>query len=135
MENYDPFLDKHLVEFMFSIPPQMKIRNGVTKWLLRQAMAGIVPDATRARIVKTGWNAPAHVWLTSKRGMSALSDMISSTSFRNRGLYNLREVERLVKDHCDIVNERQSRENHMMFLWQLINVETWLQWIEEGLPN
>ncbi len=135
MEHYDPFLDKDLVEFMFSIPPQMKIRNGVTKSLLRQAMAGIVPDATRARIVKTGWNAPAHVWFTSERGISALSDMISSSSFRNRGLYDLSEVERLVRDHRDIVNERQSRENHMMFLWQLINVETWLQWVDQGLPG
>ena len=58
----DPFFDHRLAEFMFRVPGNMKIRDGITKRLLREAMKGILPEETRTRVKKTGWNAPAHVW-------------------------------------------------------------------------
>jgi len=105
----------------------MKIRDGVTKRLLRDAMAGTLPEETRTRIKKTGWNAPAHVWFTG-HGREQLRDMIASQVFRERGIYIVPEVERLVGEHEAIVSSGAVRENHMMFLWQLVNLETWLRW-------
>ena len=115
---------------MFRVPGRYKIRDGVTKQLLREATKGIVPEETRTRIKKTGWNAPAHVWFSRENG-EPLLDLIHSQTFRERGIYNITEVVRLVKDHQRIIESQEPIENHMMFLWQLMNLELWLQWLDQ----
>lgn len=115
---------------MFGVPGTMKIREGVTKVLLRRAMVGIVPETTRTRVVKTGWNAPAHVWFTGD-GADALLDLVRSRSFRERGLYRPDACEALVREHEAIVGSGEARENHMMVLWQMANVELWLRWLDD----
>jgi asparagine synthase (glutamine-hydrolysing) len=126
LEHFDPFLDERLLELMFRVPGTLKIRDGVTKILLRGAMRGILPEETRTRIKKTGWNAPAHVWF-SGRNADALRDLVASRAFRERGIYDVAEVDRLVREHTQIVASGEARENHMMFLWQLVNLELWLR--------
>lgn len=126
LDNFLPFFDHRLVEFMFRLPGTLKIRDGVTKHLLRTAMRGILPEETRTRIKKTGWNAPAHVWF-SGAGRDRLLDLIHSQSFRERGIYNGEKVERLIDEHHRIVSSGEPKENHMMFLWQLVNLELWLR--------
>jgi asparagine synthase (glutamine-hydrolysing) len=130
LENFLPFFDYRLVEFMFRISGRHKIRDGVTKRLLRQATKGILPDETRNRITKTGWNAPAHVWF-SRENREPLLDLIHSQSFRERGIYNIIEVERIVDDHQRIMESGKPEENHMMFLWQLVNLELWFRWLRD----
>ncbi len=129
LDNYVPFFDHRLVEFMFRVPGHLKIHDGVTKTLLRTAMRGILPEETRTRIKKTGWNAPAHLWFSGP-GRAALLDLIHSSVFRDRGIYNVPEVLRLVDEHEEIVSSGQARDNHMMFFWQLVNLELWLQSID-----
>ena len=126
LQHFDPFLDRELIEFMYRVPGSMKIRGGVTKQLLRAAMRGILPEVTRTRIAKVGWNAPAHVWF-SGRNLADLRDLVSSQAFRRRGIYDVAEVERLIAEHVAIVESGAARENHMMFLWQLVNLEMWLR--------
>jgi asparagine synthase (glutamine-hydrolysing) len=133
LRRYDPFLDHEVVAFMFNVPGALKIRDGVTKWLLRQAMRGLLPEATRTRVKKTGWNAPAHVWFTG-RGLEAVRDLVRSQRFLARGIYEPAVVERLLDEHQSIVESGAARENHMMFLWQLVNLDAWLTWVESGCP-
>ncbi len=120
-----PFFDYRLVELAFRVPSALKIRDGVTKQLLRAAMKGILPEATRTRIAKTGWNAPLHQWLAT-RLKAPLLDLVRSRAFRERGLYRPDVVERLIEEHAAIVESGAPRENHMMFLWQLISLDSWL---------
>jgi asparagine synthase (glutamine-hydrolysing) len=124
--NFLPFFDHRLVEFMFRIPGFLKIRDGITKHLLRLAMRGILPEETRTRIKKTGWNAPAHLWFAVD-GREQLLDLIHSQVFRERGIYKTGEVERLLAEHQAIVASGRYQENHMMFFWQLANLELWLR--------
>jgi asparagine synthase (glutamine-hydrolysing) len=126
LENHVPFFDHRLVEFMFRVPGTLKIRDGVTKILLREAMRGILPEETRTRVKKTGWNAPAHLWFSGK-GRAQLQDLVHSQAFRERGIYRESEVTRIIAEHDEIVASGAQRENHMMFLWQLVNLELWLQ--------
>jgi asparagine synthase (glutamine-hydrolysing) len=126
LDHVDPFFDHRLAELMFRVPGSMKIRDGVTKRLLRSAMAGILPEETRTRIKKTGWNAPAHVWFSEGRTAQWLGDLIASRAFRERGVYSIAEVGRLFTEHRSIVNSGAAAENHMMFFWQLVNLEAWL---------
>ncbi|MBX7207092.1 MAG: hypothetical protein K1X78_02165 [Verrucomicrobiaceae bacterium] len=125
IEHVMPFFDHRLVEFMFRVPGTLKVRDGVTKTLLREAMKGIVPDTTRTRIKKTGWNAPGHLWFSGK-GREKLLDLVHSAAFRSRGIYDVARVEELIEEHEQIVSQSLVKENHMMFLWQLVNLEMWL---------
>ena len=126
LDNFLPFFDYRLVEFMFQIPGHLKIQNGVTKVLLREAMRGLLPEQTRTRVKKTGWNAPAHIWF-SGTGKDKLLDLVHSQAFKERGIYNTKVVIRLIEDHERIISSQSPEENHMMFLWQLVNLELWLR--------
>ncbi len=125
LDNMVPFFDYRLVEFMYRIQGNMKIRDGVTKYLLRKAMKGILCEPTRTRIAKTGWNAPAHLWFSGK-GKEQLLDRIHSQTFKNYGIYNINELDKIIEEHDLITSQKLQKENHMMFLWQLANLSTWL---------
>jgi asparagine synthase (glutamine-hydrolysing) len=125
LDNFLPFLDHRLVEFMFRMPGTLKFRDGVTKHLLREAMRGVLPEETRTRVKKTGWNAPAHIWFAGPM-RARLMDLLHSRAFAERGVYNVAEVQRLADEHLRIVEGGVTVDNHMMFFWQLVNLETWL---------
>jgi asparagine synthase (glutamine-hydrolysing) len=127
--DFFPFLDHRLVSFMLRVPTGWKVRDGVTKAFLRIAMKGILPERTRTRVVKTGWNAPAHRWF-AEASFAPLMDMIRSRRFAERGIYDVAEAERLALEHRRIVLDGETRDNHMMFLWQLVNLEFWQRSLE-----
>ena len=51
-------------------------------------------------------------------------------TFRERGVYDVSKVSALIDDHERIVTSGAPAENHMMFLWQLVNVELWLRRVD-----
>ncbi len=58
-----PFLDHRLVEFAFRLPDEWKIRGRTTKYVLREALAGVIPEQIRSRADKVGFRAdPAVTW-------------------------------------------------------------------------
>ena len=73
-----------MVEFCFSLPGQWKYNKGITKAVMRRAMRGILPQANLSNTVKTGFNAPANVWLAG-RDKQGVFDLIRSRSFIERG--------------------------------------------------
>jgi asparagine synthase (glutamine-hydrolysing) len=58
-----PFLDYRLVEMALALPVDYKIHDGWSKWLLRQAMFGNMPDSIVWRKNKIGFEAPEAIWL------------------------------------------------------------------------
>ena len=119
----DPFLDHRLVELMFRVPGELKIKDGVTKYLMRKAVNGILPDVCRNRVKKVGWNAPVHLWVLQPE----VEDLINSKAFTERGIYDPARVQHLYREHRRIVEQQTNEENHMMFFWQLLNLELWLR--------
>ena len=132
MRNCDPFFDHRLMELMFRVRGEQKIHDGITKRLLREAMRGLLPEETRTRIKKTGWNAPADAWFSGS-GREVVLELVESPELRGRGIYRVEEARRLIDEHDEIVRSGRPAENHMMFLWQLVNLELWLRWLD-GLP-
>jgi asparagine synthase (glutamine-hydrolysing) len=61
-----PFLDHQLVEFIFSLPPNLKIHDGWTKFLLRKAMDKKLPDEIVWRKDKIGYEPPQKQWMENK---------------------------------------------------------------------
>lgn len=69
-----PFLSHELVEFVFSLPSHYKIRNGWTKWLLRETMKNKLPDAITWRKEKTGFEPPQKSWMQDKKMQEAMQE-------------------------------------------------------------
>ena len=63
IESRVPYLDVRLVEYIASLPLNRKVRNGVTKYLLRRAIRGLVPEPVRCRMDKMGFVTPEEVWM------------------------------------------------------------------------
>ena len=62
-----PFLSHELVEFIFSLPAHFKIRNGWTKWILRETMKSSLPESIVWRKDKVGFEPPQKNWMENKK--------------------------------------------------------------------
>jgi asparagine synthase (glutamine-hydrolysing) len=62
LEGRIPLLDRHIVEFAAGLPLDLKIRDGSSKWLLRQVLARYVPSSLFER-PKAGFGLPIETWL------------------------------------------------------------------------
>jgi asparagine synthase (glutamine-hydrolysing) len=58
-----PFLDYKLVEFCVNCPSSLKLRDGWSKWVLREVMKGAMPEVVRLRKSKLGFDVPQTGWL------------------------------------------------------------------------
>ena len=82
-----PILDHRLVEAVDALPDRMKLRGGVSKWVLREAARGLLPESIRDRHDKVGFGLPTERWL--REGcMEAVHDTFASRSFRERGFFD-----------------------------------------------
>ena len=61
-----PFLFNELVEFVFSLPPNLKIHNGWTKWIMRSAFKNLMPAEIVWRKDKIGYEPPQKSWMDNK---------------------------------------------------------------------
>jgi asparagine synthase (glutamine-hydrolysing) len=69
LELRHPFLDHRLVNFLLNLPAEWKIRNGWTKYVMRESLPEL-PRAIRWRRDKQGFILPEELWL--KRDLSQL---------------------------------------------------------------
>jgi len=58
-----PLLDHHVVDYGLSLPDDLKIRNGWSKFAIRQATQGVIPEVVRRRKTKLGFAVPGQRWL------------------------------------------------------------------------
>jgi asparagine synthase (glutamine-hydrolysing) len=63
-----PFLDYQLVEFAVNCPASVKLRDGWSKWILREVMKGAMPEQVRLRKSKLGFDVPQTSWM--REGLS-----------------------------------------------------------------
>jgi asparagine synthase (glutamine-hydrolysing) len=69
-----PFLSHELVEFVFSLPANYKIRNGWTKWLLRETMKSKLSESITWRKDKVGFEPPQKTWMQNKQVQEAIQE-------------------------------------------------------------
>jgi asparagine synthase (glutamine-hydrolysing) len=118
-----PLLDHHIVEFAMTLPSRMKQRNGVGKWLLREAITGLVPPRVLAH-PKHGFGVPLARWF--REDLRYRLDALLDPASRIAPYVDGAAVARLVAEH------RSARRDHSHLLWRLIALETWLGALAEG---
>ena len=113
-----PFLDHRLVEFIFSLPKEQKIREGKTKIILRNSMNGILPEPIRLRKDKMGFVTPESIWMSNEL-QGWLDDILNSKSFRENPYMDVKAVPQLIADH------RSKKRPLGSVMWRWINLELW----------
>jgi len=120
LESRLPFLDYRLVEYIFSLPIEKKLKEGVTKVVLRDAMKGTLPDEIRNRMDKIGFGTPEGIWVKTVLKES-ISEIIGSKSFAERGYFNVPKVRKAFENHC------AGKINISSLIWRWVNLEVWLR--------
>ncbi|HZS50745.1 MAG TPA: asparagine synthase (glutamine-hydrolyzing) [Bryobacterales bacterium] len=116
IETRVPLLDHKLVEFAATIPPEMQMRNGTTKYILKRAMRGILPDEIINR-PKHGFAVPLRYWFRNRLSNYARELLLSAPS-RRRGVFNQQYVEKILHLH-------EKGRDFDLQLWTLISFELW----------
>ena len=68
VESRLPFLDYRLVQWVFSLPLDERIRNGWSKWIMRASLGGVLPEEIRWRRTKLGFATPEQRWFREGAG-------------------------------------------------------------------
>jgi asparagine synthase (glutamine-hydrolysing) len=123
IESRVPFLDHKLVEFTCSLPERLKLRGGTTKYVLRESMKRVLPEAILSRS-KMGFPVPIGTWFRGAHRW-VMDEYVLSERALSRGLFNPDLVRSVVKRH-------QSGENHDERLWALLNFEIWQRQAFDG---
>lgn len=119
IESRVPFLDYRLVEFALGLPDEFKIREGVTKSVLRDAMKGILPERIGARMDKLGFTTPEEVWIR-ERSTVAFRRAIEGAIALSNGV--------LTQKALTIFDEVvQGKRPFHWFIWRVISFGTWLR--------
>jgi asparagine synthase (glutamine-hydrolysing) len=123
IESRVPFLDHKLVELTAQMPAKMKLRGKETKFLLREAMKGILPAEILERS-KMGFPVPVGNWFRGEF-RHIVDEYVLSERSRERGIFNNDFVRELVQKH-------NAGENHDERLWFLVNFEIWQRRFFDG---
>ncbi len=100
MEARPPFLDHHLAEFATQIPPTMRIKGKTEKYVLREAMKGVLPKTLYEREKFAFMAPPAHTDPKKWAAMKALADeYLSDEAIDNAGLLDKDGVKALFELH------------------------------------
>ena len=82
-----PFLDYRLVELLFRLPDNWRLRGPSNKYVQREAMRGRIPEIVRTRMDKMGFPTPVKQWFLGPL-YEPLRDLLSSRETRERGIYD-----------------------------------------------
>ena len=123
IESRVPFLDHKLIEFATHLPTDMKLRGTTTKYILREAMKGVLPEEILTR-KKMGFPVPIGAWFRGPY-QHIVNEYVLSERALQRGLFSPDYVRQLTARH-------QAGENHAERLWMLVNFEIWQRRFFDG---
>ena len=95
-----PFLDHHVVEFCATIPSGLKVRGTTTKYLLKEAARGLLPDTVIDRPKVGFFNKAVDGWF-ARQAAGAIPRYLLAHDAAYRGLLDRAGVEELVARHAD----------------------------------
>ncbi|WP_303673634.1 asparagine synthase (glutamine-hydrolyzing) [Vampirovibrio chlorellavorus] len=127
LESRLPFLDYRLVQFMFSLPPQFKIRGARTKHLLYETAQDLIPPAILNRRDKMGFSTPGQVWFRRDPQMAQrISQLLSVVPEALRDLAPA-HLARLRRVWQACLQGQPIRVQDEMALWRYVTACLWLE--------
>ena len=114
-----PYLDHELVDFVFSLPSEWKLRNGKRKSLLRDAYREILPKQVLQR-KKRGFEVPLSEWL--KGPLSGMVDeLLSKNNIEDQGVLNYQKVKTIIEG-----SRTNNPGNTSYLVWSMVVFQKWM---------
>jgi len=124
LESRVPIADPRMVRFALQTPFDLKFRRGSTKWILRQALAGVVPEMVLNRR-KVGFDTPVELWMRETH-RDFVRDTLLSRNARQRGLWNAAALERMLG--------RPAEPYWTDVVWKALTIEVWARTFLDEAP-
>jgi asparagine synthase (glutamine-hydrolysing) len=125
LETRVPFLDHRVVELAWSMPMDVKLRDGQTKWALRQVLYRHVPREMIDR-PKAGFGVPIDSWLRGPLRAWAEA-LLDEGRLRREGYFRPEPIRRIWEAH------QSGRANMQHQLWTVLMFQSWLDSTPEAL--
>ncbi len=117
LEGRLPFLDHEFIEFVATIPSELKVRNLTTKYIFKEAMRPLLPaDIIKRR--KHGFAVPIGEWFKNELKTYA-TDVFQDQATKQRGFFKTDYILSLLDEHQKEVQDYSSQ------LWALLIFELW----------
>ncbi|HMP89577.1 MAG TPA: asparagine synthase (glutamine-hydrolyzing) [Kiritimatiellia bacterium] len=125
LEMRSPFLDHRVVEFCFSLPYHDKIRNGVTKHLLRSAFADLLPEKICRRHRKLGFPSPLFHWFGRPEFIREASGFLRDGNAVTCGVFDAKKLDHALRHLAQ--HEKLSKTPRHVLLWNWLSLEWWFR--------
>lgn len=120
-----PILDHRVAEYAWTLPERFKIRNGQSKWILREVLSRYVPRALFER-PKMGFGVPIDSWLRGPLRDWA-EDLLDERRLSESGIFNPAPIRETFESHI------KGTRNNQYLLWDILMFQAWHR--ENGLPQ
>lgn len=119
IESRVPFLDHELVEYIFNLPMDQKIKKGWNRAIYRNALKGHMPEMNRLRRSKIGFTNPEVSWLKARKDM--ILEIFASKQFKSRGLYDSKKVATMFEQWLE------GYPGDGLIFWRIFITELWMR--------
>ncbi|MDD3877306.1 MAG: asparagine synthase (glutamine-hydrolyzing) [Bacteroidales bacterium] len=118
VEGRVPFLEHQLVEFALNIPPQLKVRTGEVKYILKQCMKHLLPDEIFNRNNKIGYETPMDRWFREPIFLEEMNDLLFNSEQPMAKFLDIDFVKTKWKEHLE-------GKNNGALIWKYFYLTKW----------
>ena len=112
-----PFMDYRLVEFINSLPYNLKLKGWTTKYALKELMKDKLPRNIVNRS-KKGFGVPVAKWINNEL-KDFTFDLLNEQTIKKQGIFNYSEVKKILSEHLN------KKADHRKKLWTLLMFQQW----------
>jgi len=124
IERRCPFLDRHMIEFLISVPEDQRWRGKWPKMVLRQAMIGILPDQVRVRKDKAEFSGVINLEF-KKRQLNKVKNILETSKLVDFEIVRPTQLQQLLENY-----QKRADDGLRNHLENVVWIELWLrsQW-------
>ena len=127
IENRVPFLDHNFVTYILALPSSFKIKNGITKWIFREAMKDVLPEPILERRDKIGFEAPEEKWIKDEN-FTLINELENNLHKHLLAIVSEKKLENLL--HRRTKGKLNNKQTKLLFRVACLN-----KWLKLNFPT